>query len=154
LNEFKAFVYSKCSNITPPYPNLWQTSYGYKYTSSEARNCIYKDWDLSQDSWYSYAYFRYVPKANFHWTRYDNSLFIELDSQYGHDVEIGRYYWCDGNCRAYDADYNCTDCDGTLREEIYYDWVMDGNCHAIYQPAWGGSLKYQYEWPLCERANN
>ena len=153
LNDFKAFVYSKCSNLTPPYPNLWQTYYGRKYTSSQAQNCIYKDWDLSQDSWYTYAYFRYVPKANFHWTRYDNSLFIELDSQYGHDEYIGTYCWCDGNCRAY-GDWGCTDCDGTLNCYDETNWVVDGNCHAIFQPAWGGSLKYQYEWPLCERANN
>lgn len=150
LNEFKAFVYSKCSNITPPYPNLWQTWYGRKYTSSEASNCIYKDWDVNQDSWYSYAYWRYKLQAKFHWQRYDCNLTISLDSQKWHQEEAGRYYWCDGDCRAY-GDNGCTDCDGTLQQEIYYNDILDCNAHIIYKPSWGGSQVYAYQWELCER---
>lgn len=150
LEDFKAYVYSKCPQITPPYPNLWQYWYGNRYTSQEAEQCIYKDWDVNQDSWYSYAYFRWYLKANFHWQRYDCNIRIDTNTQIGHEEETGRYYWCDGECREYDQDYNCIDCDGTLQEQIMYDWVTDANAHYIEKPAWGGSRVYTYSWALCE----
>lgn len=146
LDEFKEFVYSKCPNVTPPYPNLWQTWYGRKYTSEAAQNCIYKNWDVNNDdSWYSYAYFKYIPKATFHWQRYDGNIRIETNSQIGHNVEVGRYNWCDGECRAWN-DSGCTDCDGTIHEEIYYDWIIDANAHIVYNGAWGGTEIWTGTW--------
>jgi len=153
LNEFKEFVYSKCPEITPPYPDLWQTWYGRKYTSEAASDCIYQNWDVNNDdSWYAYAYFRYIPKATFHWIRYDCNLRVDTNTQIGHEEETGRYYWCDGECREY-GDYGCVECDGTLQEEIMYDWVFDANAHTIQIPAWGGSDVWTSTWGDCTREN-
>ena len=150
LDDFKEFVYSKCPDITPPYPDLWQTWYGNKYPSTEAEECIYKEWDLNQDSWYSYAYYRYIPKAIFHWKRYDCSVRVDTNSSIGHEVETGRYTWCDGECLEYDENWDCINCDGEMQEEIMYDWVEDGYAHIIQKPAWGGSDVWTSTWELCE----
>lgn len=149
LEDFKEFVYSKCPEITPPYPDLWQYSYGNRYTSYEAEQCIYQDWDLNNDSWYSYAYFKYMQKANLHWQRYDCSIRMDTNTQIGHEELIDTYYWCDGECREY-GDNGCIDCDGEMQQENMYDWVADANAHYIEKPAWGGTQVWSYTWPICE----
>ena len=150
LEDFQEFVYSKCPQILPPYPALWQYWYGNRYTSQAAEECIYQNWDLNNDSWYSYAYYKYIPKASFEWTRYDNSLRIDVNSMIGHEQVIGQYTWCDGECRQYDANWNCIDCDGNLITENITQWVEDGYAHTIQQPSWGGSQIWSYTWSLCE----
>lgn len=153
LDQFKAFVYSKCPQYTAPYPKLWETSYGNKYTSSQASNCIYKEWDLNQDSWYSYAYYKYVPKAQFSYQLFDNSLTIYTNSTYGHEEITGSYTWCDGQCLQ-QGDNGCTNCNGQLITETMTNWVQDGYCHSIEKPSWGGSQIWSYTWGFCERQQN
>lgn len=152
VNDLKEYVYSRsCPELGPDWPDLWEWWYGNRYLSYQAEQCIYMDYDLSIPSWYQLAYFRFTLKANIHWQRYDCSVRVDTNTQVGHEVEIGRYTWCDGDCLEYDPNTgDCIDCDGTMQEQIMYDWVTDANAHIIQKPSWGGTDVWTSTWPLCE----
>lgn len=151
LDDFKEYVYSRsCPQLGPDYPDLWEYWYGNRYTSYQAEHCIYMDWDLSVPSWYALAYFRWTLKANLHWQRYDCNIRMDTNTQIGHEQEMGRWTYCDGECLEYDSDWNCINCDGEMQTVIDYWWVADANAHIIEKPAWGGTQVWSYTWPLCQ----
>lgn len=141
---FAQHVYSKCTQITAPFPNVFNSDGSVTW---DANNCIYKNRDVNNDdSWYVYAYWSYVPRIKL---KVDN-LYLNVRIQMNQDswyIKTDKIYWCDGDCLQYDDKGNCTNCNGTLYEqEITLEQGIDGYFHGYYKG-------HQLSDPLISRSD-
>ena len=104
------YIYSKCPQITPPYPPVLNAN----IPTQTALDCIYKNRDLTQDSWYRQAYYKYIPKIDLQIDRRSCTTILYMNQevwQPQYEV-IG---WCEG-VQAYDQE-QCQANGGTWVEE-------------------------------------
>lgn len=130
-NQFAGHVYSKCPQITAPYPDIFQGD----WISDTAYNCISKNRDPNNDdSWYSYAYWRYIPKVKLKVDNLNLGLRIQMNTERW-QYQWVTFKWCDGECLQWDDNTgDCIDCNGTIYEDAYINSQnMIGYQHGLYR---------------------
>lgn len=158
--DFAAWFYSGCG--TEPdeqgkYPDIFQEWYGQKYMTGAAQNCVNNYWQgIAEEKYNTYCKMTFETRT-FGFNIYPHSS-KDVTNTVCHD-------WCDGDCREYDANYNCTDCDGAMMHECYeeYDhteylamWVQEYDTYyniggyAWWEPnCWYNTGCWMFEGPAC-----
>lgn len=128
-DTFAEYVYSKCPEITAPFPNVFDGD----NPTWDAMECINKNQDSNIDSWYSLAYWSYIPRLKLKIDNLGLNVRIQMNQENWY-VKTEKIAWCDGECLQYDDKGNCTNCNGTLYEEqVIVEEGRDGYFHGYYK---------------------
>ena len=107
--KFARYFYSGCGvspDASGQYPAILELNYGRWTMTGSAQNCIYNYWQQEADR-------RYKPSCIINYDIYTWSFNLWYPSVECVEEEYC-YNYCNGDCKAYDDEMNCTDCDGEL----------------------------------------